>query len=160
RMHDVARDADATEVFGRVTTYLLAAYLFVGLGLSLLADEVIAVFAGQPYAAAGLIVPVVVLAYWFQGASVLFDAGFSVRRQTFWKLWIALASTVVMFVLYAVLIPPYGSLGAAVATLAGFVFHAALTHRVAQHVFPVHYEIGRLTVLLLLAGLLWGTSRL
>jgi O-antigen/teichoic acid export membrane protein len=160
RMHDVSRDADAAEVFGRVTTYLLAAYLFVGLGLSLLADEVIAVFAGKPYAAAGLLVPVVVLAYWFQGASVLFDAGFYVRRQTFWKLWIALASTVVMFVLYAVLIPPYGPLGAALATLAGFVFHAGLTHWFAQRVFPVHYEIGRLTVLLLLACLLWGSSRL
>ncbi len=158
RMHDAARQPDAPAIFGQMTTYLLGAYLFLGLGLCLLQDEVIAVFAGRAFAGATLIIPPVVLAYLFQAASVLFDAGFYVRRQTRLKLWIAIASTVVMLVLYATLIPSLGLMGAAMATLFGFVFHAALTCYVAQRVFPVRYEWGRMAAMLLFASALWLAS--
>jgi O-antigen/teichoic acid export membrane protein len=155
RMHDAARAADAAIVFGRMTTYLLGSYLLLGLGLCLLEDHVIALFAGPAFAGAALIVPPVVLAYFFQAAGVLFDAGFYVRRQTQWKLWIVLASTVVMLLLYALWIPRLGLLGAALATLVGFLFHAVATCCVAQRVFPVRYEWGRLAVMLFLAGAIW-----
>jgi O-antigen/teichoic acid export membrane protein len=158
RMHDVARQPDAPAVFGQMTTYLLGAYTFLGLGLCLLADEVIVVFAGRAFSGAVLIVPPVVLAYLFQSAGVLFDAGFYVRRQTQNKLWIAVASTLFMLLLYASLIPSLGLMGAAMATLFGFMFHAALTCYIAQTVFPVRYEWGRLTIMLFLASALWLAS--
>jgi O-antigen/teichoic acid export membrane protein len=106
-----------------------------------------------------MIVPLVVLAYLFQAAGVLFDAGFYVRRQTRWKLWITLASTLVVLLLYGTMIPPLGLVGAALATLIGFLFHATLTCVVAQRIFPVRYEWGRLTAMLLLASAVWLASR-
>lgn len=159
RMHDVARSAAAGAVFARTTTYLLGCYLFVGLGLCVLQDELLAVFAGNKFAAARQLIPLLVLAYAFQGASVLLDGAFYVRRRTGLKFGTALASTIVMLALYATLIPAYGTAGAALATLAGFVFHAALTAAVAQRVFPVPYEWGRLAALLGLAGCVWAVSQ-
>lgn len=159
RLYDAAEDADASRLFGQMATRILGAYLFVGLALCLFQDEVIRVFAGENFSKATDIVAPVVLAYWFQAASVLMEAVFYVRRQTGLKSWIALASTLVMLLCYAILIPPYGAWGAALATLIGFVFHAGLTWGVAQRVFPVHYEFGRLAIQVGLAGGIWLVSR-
>jgi hypothetical protein len=60
-----------------------------------------------------------------------------------------------MVVLYVVLIPLYGSMGAALATLGGFAFLAVCTWLVTQRVFPVRYEYRRLTLVLGLAVWLW-----
>lgn len=148
RLYDAADAPDAARVFGRVATRILAAYLFVGLALCLLSEEVITAFAGAAFRRAAPVVAPVVLAYWFQAASVLMESAFYVRRKTAWKFRVALASTVVTVAAYAALIPPYGALGAAYATLVGFAFHAGLTYAAAQRFFPVRYELGRLAALL------------
>jgi hypothetical protein len=88
------------------------------------------------------------------------DAGLYVRHRTGLKLGITLATTAVMLLLYTGLIPTYGSMGAAVATLIGFGFLAVCTWAVSQRIFPVRYEWARLAALLSLAIGLWLISRL
>jgi hypothetical protein len=72
---------------------------------------------------------------------------------------LSLAATAVTVVGYRLLIPPWGSMGAAVATLVGFAFLAVVTCGVTQRIFPVRYEWGRLVGLLGLAAVLWLCSR-
>jgi O-antigen/teichoic acid export membrane protein len=159
QMHHAAFREDAPEVFGRAFTRILAAYLAVGLGLCLLADEVAILFSAE-YAGAAPIIPVVVLAYYCLTAADLMDSGFYVSRRTVWKTPITLTSTAVMVTLYALLIPEHGARGAAVATLGGFAFHAGLTWFVTQRVFPVRYEWRRTLAALSLAIGVWFVSRL
>jgi O-antigen/teichoic acid export membrane protein len=160
QMHEAAFREDAPEVFGRAFSRILGAYLAVGLGLCLLADEVAVLLGGPRYAGAAPVIPVVVLAYYFLTAADLMDAGFYVSRRTAWKAPITLASTAVMLTLYALLIPGGAAGGAALATLGGFAFHAALTWSVTQRVFPVRYEWRRTGAALALAVAAWGVSRL
>jgi O-antigen/teichoic acid export membrane protein len=160
RMYDAARRDDAAETFGRVFTRIIGAFAFVGLGLCLFADEVIALLAGGDFQGAAPIIAPVVLAYFFLTAADLMDAGFYVRRRTGTKTAIMLTSAVVIMLLYQLLIPTYGGMGAALATLAAFVFHAALTRYVSQGLFSVRYENGRVAALLALAVALWLVSRL
>jgi O-antigen/teichoic acid export membrane protein len=160
QMHQAAFREDAPEVFGRAFTRILAAYLAVGLALCLFADEAALVLGGPRYAGAAPVIPIVVLAYYCLTAADLMDSGFYVSRRTVWKTPITLASTVVMLVLYAALIPPYAAVGAALATLGGFIFHAVLTWWVTQRVFPVRYEWGRTGAALGLAVAAWLVSRL
>ncbi|HEY7158883.1 MAG TPA: lipopolysaccharide biosynthesis protein [Gemmataceae bacterium] len=159
-MYKVARDLDAPRMFGTVFTRILAGYLLAALGLALFQEEVVALLGGAPYASASAVVAPVLLAYFCQSAASLMDAGLYVRRRTGLKLGVTLVTTAVMFVLYAVLIPRYGSRGAAFATLIGFVFLAVCTWAVTQRVFPVRYEWSRLSALLSLAVGLWLVSRL
>ena len=103
-------------MFGRTFTRILAAFLLVGLAACLFQDEAALVLGGAAYAGAAGIVAPVVLAGFFQTAASLMDAGFYVRRRTGLKLYITLAATAVILVLYSVLIPLYGAMGAAAAT--------------------------------------------
>jgi O-antigen/teichoic acid export membrane protein len=158
-LYAVARTAEAGRAFGVVFTRIMAAYLLVGLAVGLFQDDLIALLGGAPYAGAAQVVAPVLLACCFQSGSSLMDAGFYVRRRTGLKLCISLAATAVMLALYRILIPSWGSIGAALATLIGFAFHAAFTWWLTQRIFPVRYEWHRLAAMLVLAMGLWGVSR-
>lgn len=151
RMYKVFEEPDAPAMIGRVYTRILAAYLFVGIGLCMVQDELIAVLGSPEYAGATAVLAPLVLAYFFLNGADLMDSAFYVRRRTSLKPWIAAASTVVILGLYAWLIPQYGAQGAAYATLLGFLFHAIVTLAVSQRVFPVQYEFARLAGMLGLA---------
>jgi O-antigen/teichoic acid export membrane protein len=159
RMYAAARLPDAPVVFGQMFTRILAVYLLAGLGVCLFGDEAIAILGGARYARASVIIPPVLLGCMCQGAVSLMDAGLYVLHRPGLKLAITLSGTVVMVFFYAVLIPPLGSMGAALATLAGFAFLAGCTWMVTQRVFPVRYEYGRLLLLLVLAVFLWLSSQ-
>lgn len=159
QMYDAARLPDAREVFGRVTTRILAAHLLLGLGVCLFQEELIWLLGGSTYAAAASVVAPVVLACWFLTASGLMDAGFYILHRTILKTWIILLATGIVLLLYLLLIPNFGSLGAAYATLGGYFSYAVITHWTAQRVFPVRYEYGRLAAMLGLAMGLWAISR-
>jgi O-antigen/teichoic acid export membrane protein len=154
-MYKAARSPDAPIVFGRALTRILAAYVYVGLGLCMFQDEIVAILGGSAYAHAARIVTVVVVAGFFQTAAALMDAGLYVRRRSGLKVGITLSSTLVMSLLYCVLIPYYGSMGAALATLGGFAFLALVTWMVSQCVFPVRYEWSRLILLVSLGSGTW-----
>jgi len=159
RMFKAAEAPDAPQVFGRMFTRILAAFMLVGLAACLFRDEAAAVLGGAKYAGASAVVAPVVLAGLFQAAASLMDAGFYVRRRTGPKLYVTLAATAVILVLYAVLIPSYGLMGAALATVAGFALLALGTYWATQRIFPVEYEWGRLIDLTGLAAGLYMVSR-
>jgi len=160
RMYDAAKLADAAGTFGRMTTRILAVNLLAGLGVCLFQDEAIRFLGGNRYAGAAAVIAPVMLGYWFLSANSLMDAGFYVRRRTILKTWVTLAATALVLGLYALLIPVWGALGAALATVGGFAFQALLTRCVVQRIFPVRYEDGRLAALLALAVGIWLVSRL
>jgi len=148
KMFDAFELPDAPSLVGRVVTRILAAYVFVAIGVCVLCDEAIAVLASAEYAGATAVVGPIVLAIFFLYAANLMDAAFYVRRRTGLKPWIMAASMVVALGLYAWLIPQFGAMGAAFAALGGFMFHAAATWAVSQRVFHVQYEYGRVGTML------------
>jgi len=159
RMYKTFEEPDAPTIIGRVYTRILAAYLFVGIGLCMLRDEVIAVLGSPEYAGATAVLAPLVLAYFFLNGADLMDSAFYVRRRTGLKPWIAAVSTAGILGLYAWLIPKYGAQGAAYATLFGFLFHAIITLVVSQQVFRVTYEFSRLGGMLVLAVALVLTAQ-
>jgi O-antigen/teichoic acid export membrane protein len=159
RLYEAAREADAPRLFGRVFTRWLAAYLWGGLGLCLFQDEVVRLVSGPAYAEAAAVIAPVALAYLFLLAADLMDGAFYIAQRPELKTLAALASLLVTCLLYFGLIPRWGALGAAYATLSGFLFHAGLTLIMSQRVFRVRYEWQRLASLLALGAVTWAASR-
>jgi O-antigen/teichoic acid export membrane protein len=155
RMFELARQPDAAGIFGRAFTRILAAYVFVGLGLCVLAHEAIAVVGGPAFAESAAVIAPAVLAYFCMAAADLMDSAFYVRGRVGLKTCAMLPSAAVAVLAYLVLVPRAGGVGAACATLVAYACHALVTHLLSRRVFPVRWEVGRVVAMLALAAGLW-----
>jgi O-antigen/teichoic acid export membrane protein len=153
-------DREAKRAYSFVLTYLMFIAAWAAVGLSLLAPWIVRLLAHKPgYWPASEAIPA--LAY-----SSVFFAGFIVvtiatgrSRRTQFN-WIAgAAAAIVNFTLNLWLIPAYGMLGAAYATLIAYVLLMVLRTWNAQRVYPVRYQWRRIVVLLLAAGVLTGVGK-
>lgn len=153
RMFDEYASPIGWQTVGRAVRGQLSFYLFAGVGLCILREEVLGLLAPPEYGAAALLMVPLLLAFFFWNASNFVEGSLYAFHRTALKPLLALASTVVIILLYSLLIPRFGAIGAAFATLGGFIFHAALTYVVTQRVFAVKYDLYRIGGLLALAGL-------
>jgi O-antigen/teichoic acid export membrane protein len=154
QMYDTFALPNAAVVVGRAITRMVAAYVFVGLGLCVFIDDVVRILTTPAYARATAVVAMIVLAGLFSSAATLMDGVFYAHRRTGPKPWIALASMIVMCSLYAWLIPQFGAMGAAFASMGGYLFLATATWAVSQRIFRVQYEFARIAGMLTTAVLL------
>jgi O-antigen/teichoic acid export membrane protein len=154
-----AGDSEARPMFARVLTYycLIATALFLALSF-FLGDIVTApIFAGRPLVArpywGGLaIVPPVLLGYLFLGIYNNLLAGIYIEKKTAYLPAVTISGAVVNILANFALIPRFGMMGAAVATLAAYAVMAAVLYFVVRRMYPVPYEWGRLSKILFAAA--------
>ena len=151
-------------LFGQVFDWfnLFAAGIFLAIGLFVhdIAALHVPVLDGtlidSRYWAGLSIVPVLLLAYWFQGWFVNFSAGIFIKDQTSKLPAITLVGAVITVLLNIVLVPLLGMLGAAIATLVCYAVMSLLLLHYARKALDVNYRI--LRALLLMSGtgaLIW-----
>jgi O-antigen/teichoic acid export membrane protein len=146
-MVNISKKPDGPFQLSNVATYLLFACTFATLGFSLLSPYLIRFFSERSYWNAYRIVPLIGAAYIFYSWTIVMDASFYLTKRTFYKIYsISIAGAVVML-LYWWLIPRFGMMGAAWATLGGYVSFAALTAFYAQRVYFIPYQLKRLSLL-------------
>ncbi len=104
---------------------------------------------------AGLnIVPVLLLAYWFQGWFVVFSAGIFIKEKTKLLPGITLVGSVITVSLNFILVPKFGMMGAAIATL---VCYAVISHALlhySQKALQVRYRMLRALYVILFTSLI------
>ncbi|HWZ74946.1 MAG TPA: oligosaccharide flippase family protein [Candidatus Sulfotelmatobacter sp.] len=146
-MVDISGRSDGPREMGRIATLLLMACTASMLGLSLFGPYLVRIMAPPAYSAASQVIPVVGIAYLFYAWTMVMDASFYVTKRTFYKPIILAISSVAMAALYWGLIPHYGMMGAAWATLGGFAIFSVVTLIFAQRVYYIDYEFGRIGAL-------------
>lgn len=140
------RDARYNEGFHYFN--LILSVLAVGIGL--FCRPLLRVVAGSAFWSAADYVPILVMAYMVQAWTNTVHFGIDVSgeaKYSSYANWIAAAA---ILILYALLIPPFGAWGAAIATLVGFLVRFVFVYGWAQRLWPVRYEWGpvaRLTIL-------------
>ena len=129
------------ELCGRLTPYFMMIMTFVLFVLALFAQDVIELMAGRPgYYKAWKAVPVIGLGYWFWGLFQMLQTGFFIRKLTSQLPWISGAAVLVNLFTNLMLIPLYGFMGAAWATLLTFAVLAVITRYKAQSLYPVEIQ--------------------
>ena len=141
---EVANAPDADEFFRRVFTYLVYGLFAAGLGISMVARDLITLVAPPSYSAASPLVPLIVLAYLLHGLGTYFELGLKLRDRTQVLGVILLGSCLLCIGLYWLLIPRLGMLGAVVATDVAFLVRAVLVYWVSQRVYPLRFEFLRM----------------
>lgn len=106
------------------------------------------------------IVPVLLLAYWFQGWFVVFSAGIFIKDQTAKLPFITLVGTAITLILNILLVPIMGMMGAAIATLACYSVISLMLLRTAKKALNTPYRVVRaLIIMIICVFLLWiGTE--
>ena len=158
--YSIEDEDEAKSTYSYVLTYLMFIAAWAAVGLSLFAPWIVRILARKAgYWPAAEAIPALAFASVFFAGFIVVTIATGRSRQTQFN-WVATtAGAVLNFTLNLWLIPAYGMLGAAYATLAGFILIFGLRTWNAQRVYPVRYQWRRVTVLVLMAGLLTGIGK-
>ncbi|MGA9116416.1 MAG: lipopolysaccharide biosynthesis protein [Bacteroidota bacterium] len=160
-----AEEPDAQPLFARILTYFVLFMTVVFLVFGFFVDDLVRVpilqgrsLLPEAYRSGLPIVPVILLAYLLLGASNTVAAGIYIRKRTGYLPAAAFTGAAVNIAGNYLLIPRFGMMGAAAATLLSYLSIGAVHLAIAQRIYPVPYEWGRLAKIGLAGGLVWVLS--
>lgn len=110
-------------------------------GVALFVTPTLAIIAKPDYHEAALIAPILIAAYAFQGWMQVFEFQIQVSERTHYATIATFIGVGTIVVLYALLIPPYGGYGAAIATLVAFAARTLAFYIFGQRLWPVAYSM-------------------
>jgi len=155
-MFAIAKRNDAIALFSLIFRWYSLFLLFATFGLMLVSVSALYLFFPVSYYAAVPVIPIVALSIMFFGLYNYFTVGISIRRKTWLAVMLTALAAVVNIGLNILLIPLYGSLGAAFATLLGYLLLAIGGYLVNQRLYPIPFEIGLFCLILLIGIVLYG----
>lgn len=156
----VMKDEDAGEYYSRVLTYVVFVSLFFGLGVAVLAPDVLRMVVHHDYSGAAAVVPLLVVCNVLAATAKAINVGLMIERRAYWNAIVVIASALVNIALNVLLIPTYGMFGAAWATIAAFAFMNWFRWYLSTKYYPVSYEWGRIAKLCAVALAIYGATTL
>jgi O-antigen/teichoic acid export membrane protein len=151
----IAQQGDAKDIYARVMTYFVLGSVLVVLFGSMFIEYAVKIpvapgktLMGQEYWGGIFIIPVILLSYMFYGIYVNLTVGIYITKKSqLMVIFTGLAAlTNIAANLY--LIPEYGIIGAALATLAAYLVMMISIFIANQIIYPINYEYGRLTIII------------
>lgn len=106
---------------------------------------------GKEYWSGLSIVPILLGAYWFHGWYMNFSAGIFIEEETKILPIITLIGAGVTVIANLLLIPYFGMIGSATATLISYSLMAMLLYYKSEQVYPVNYQLPRTFLMMLIA---------
>jgi O-antigen/teichoic acid export membrane protein len=151
--YSIEDEKEAKRTYSFVLTYLMLIAAWGAVALSLFAPWLAHWLGRQPgYWPAARAIPMLAFSSVFFAGFIVVTIGAGRTRRTGFN-WIAAAAAATLnFSLNLWLIPAYGMLGAAYATLAGTMLLMAIRTVSAQKIFPVQYQWARVEMILLASG--------
>ncbi len=140
----MAKEPDAKIVYARMMTYVMAVFTALGLCLALFSRVILAVVATPDYYAAVTVVPLIVLAYLLFESSYLLSFGLDLSGRTEYYPIVVGSGAILNLLLNAFLIPNFGMMGAAWATVFSYALLPLLNYLIVKRLYPIPYEWRRL----------------
>lgn len=139
RAADAGNKSDARRQLAASGELLMAVGLPAATGLTLLSDEFTAALLGPQFQnGASLVVPLIAFAILLATLkSFYWDLAFQLSHRTVAQIWIAAAAALINVLLNVVLIPRWGMIGAAWATLAAFGAGMLLSFVLGRRIYPM-----------------------
>ena len=145
-----AQEKDAKNIFSKVLTYFTLAASFVLVIVSLFVADIAQIsihghtIIGREYLSGLIIVPVILLGYLFNGLYVIFTAGIYIKEKSIYvPIMMIIGASVNVGINYW-LIPSWGIMGAALATLAAYFVMAVGYFFVTQNIYKINYEYSKI----------------
>lgn len=151
----VAKDQDAKRIYSKVLTYFSAVGVLVVVMVSYYIEYLVMIpiapgrtIMGSEYWNGIVIIPIILTAYLFYGIYVNFTVGIYIEQKTKWMVLFTGLAAVVNVGSNLYLMPRFGMMGAAVATLLSYAVMAVTIFIANQLIYPVRYEYSRFLLLI------------
>ena len=146
----------ARALIARLLTYYTVVVGLFALVLAVFGGDLLRLMAAESFWRAAQLVPIVVAAYFIHGLYYMMVNGIYYADQTRLLPLVTGVAAAVNFGANILLIPRIGMMGAAWATLVALAVMAVLTFVLAQRVYPIPFETGRIGRVLAVYLLIWG----
>jgi O-antigen/teichoic acid export membrane protein len=139
------KNPDKKEAFINSAITFTRICMFLWAILSFFTPEIFKIMVAKEYWKAQSIVPVIAFSYIFFGLEEIFTAGFYIKSRTGLLIPTSLTPLLVNISLNLYLIPRFGIMGAAVATLFSYFLFALFSYMIGNEIFPVNYNLKTIT---------------
>lgn len=127
--------------FAKMMTYFVFVLVLAGLAVASFSREMVETFAlNADYLAAYKIIPLIALAYIFSGAKSVATLGLYLKGKTKHIAYSTIIAVLFNLALNLLLIPQYGMMGAAVATVAAFLLLFFITYWASNRFYRIPFE--------------------
>lgn len=157
-LHALARNARAQELFRQIFRYYSALLLFTACVVATGAHLLLRWWFPPTYAILAPIIPFIAFSNVWYGLFDLFSVGIHVRGKIWYSVIYLPAAACLNLLLNFLLIPSYGALGAALATLLSYFALTVMTYLVNQSVYAIAFELDRFAVALVLGIVCYGCT--
>jgi O-antigen/teichoic acid export membrane protein len=158
-VYSLLAQPDAARTLARLVTYVAAAFVGAGVLIAVLGRELLVLMTASTFHAAYPVIPVIVLAYLIQGVFTLTSIGIGISKKAYYYPVLTFAAAFVNVTMNFALIPRFGMMGAAWATVGGYAVMAALGYHFANRHYPIPFEWKRLGVIAFAGGIAFAASR-
>jgi O-antigen/teichoic acid export membrane protein len=160
QMFTLAKQPNAEWQFAKMLTYYLLVLGFMALALSVLAYEVLAIMTTPKFYEAYSVVPFIALSYVLYGAVYMTNTALETQSRIKYMSPIIVICAALNLVLNYLLIPHYGMMGAAWATVITYLALVVIQTAVNLHFWFIPYEYWRIGKIILVWGTIYGASLL
>jgi O-antigen/teichoic acid export membrane protein len=143
--YSIRDEGEARRTYAFVLTYLTVVTAWVALALTLLSPWLVALLAADQFAESSRVVGPLAFATVAYAAYVVIAIGVGRARRTQFNWVVTGVAAVVNVLLNLLLIPTYGMMGAAIATVAAYSTMAIAMAWWSQRIYPVPYQWRRVT---------------
>ena len=163
---EIMKDPDAERKFSRILTIYMAGLGFISLGFSVLTREMLVVMTTPDFYAASTVVPLILLSYLFYGSRFMTNIGLVRENKNQYASMVIMGTAIVNLGLNYWLIPRYGMMGAAWATLISYGILSIASLLVNLRFWHIPYEyirilkVGAVWVLIYFASLQISTTNI
>ncbi len=157
-----AKEKNAKEIFAKVLTYFTLAASLILVVLSLFISDLAKIsiyhhtIIGPAYLSGLVIVPVVLFGYMFLGIYTVFTVGIFIEEKSLYVPIITIVGAAVNIGVNFWLIPIWGIMGAAFATLAAYFVMAVIYFFVTQRFYKINYEYGKIAKIFISIAIVAG----
>ncbi|MFC1944897.1 oligosaccharide flippase family protein [Chloroflexota bacterium] len=157
-MFDIAKEKNARQIYSSVLTYFVLVGMFGVLVISVLSQDFMRIMATPAFYDAYKVVPMLVFSRLLTGCYAVFAAGVYLENKTKYMPIIVGASALLNLGMNYLLIPSYGMMGAAAASVLSTLFMVIAMFFVSERLYPIKYDFGRVLKVFLSAILIYIAS--
>jgi len=154
-MFNIHKRDDRNEVFPNVLVMISAVSIMMIFGISVFAKDVVRVMANPDYLDAWRLVPVISMAYFFNGLAEYTQLGALITKKTHFVAYSTTIAAVINIILNFLLIPKWGIYGAGVSTILSFYGRFIIVYKFSQRIYPVPYRWYRINSMIAFSAALF-----